>query len=247
MTSTQDVAKSLGIPDSDVEVIMTDIKRHDFFKQTAPLEGGLIVPEMAIFCRNDCKEGKWMIGETDYGPQLEFFILKFSRRISEYMGEKIPQGQIWFTPVSGDVPAGIVYYTLIKNSRSGRSGSMRNFGQQVAIAQSQGYDPREVIWQPKFIKKSGAVPDENGELQSATWYVMDWSFRPVSSEQEFQTLDNLVAILTNPEQEVLMFDLDLENSSICVDGMSHSEILRLLRETPEPVEVTPSRVLSPAE
>ena len=171
-----------------------------------------------------------MIGETEYGSNLEFFILKFSRRISEYMGDKIAQGQIWFTPVSGGIPPGIVYYSLIKNSKSGRSGSLRNFGQQVAIAQSKGYDPRELIWQPKFIKKSGAVPDENGELQSATWYVLDWGFRSVSSEEEFQILDNVVAVLSNPIQEASLFDMELENSSICVDGMTQQEILQLLRK-----------------
>ncbi len=235
---------------------MKENKRHDFFKKTAPAPQGLIIPEIAIFVKNNCQSGKWVIGEQEFGSNLEFFILKFSRRISEYMGEKIAQGQIWFTPVSGDVPPGIVYYTLLKNSKSGRSGSMRNFGQQVAVAegaaklsaQSKGYDPRELIWKPKFIKKSGAVPDENGDLHSAIWYVLDWGFRPVSSEEEYQILDNVVAVLSNPEQEASLFDMELENSSICVDGMTQQEILQLLRkDTSGQVNVPNSKALSPAK
>ncbi|NMG11498.1 hypothetical protein [Brasilonema sp. UFV-L1] len=203
--------------------------RHKFFEST-PKNTGLVIPEMAVFCRNDCKEGKWMIGETDYGSRLEFLIVHFSRRVSEYMDGRIAQGQIWFTPIAGEVPMGIVYYTLIKNSRSGRSGSLKNFGCQVAIAQSQGYDPRELVWMPKFIKKSGAIEDENGVMQNASWYVIDWAWRECKPEEE-KTLNNTVAIIQNPDQMELLFDMDLEATSICVDGMNQKEILALLNQT----------------
>jgi hypothetical protein len=203
--------------------------RHKFF-QSAPKNTGLIIPEMAVFLKNDCKEGKWMVGESDYGSKLEFLVVHFSRRVSEYIGGRIAQGQLWLTPVAGDVPKGIVYYTLIKNSRSGRSGSLKNFGCQVAIAQSQGYDPRELVWMPKFIKKSAAITNEDGKSENASWYVIDWSWRECTTEEE-KTLDNTVAIIQNPDQMELLFDMDLEATSISVDGMNQREILALLNQT----------------
>jgi hypothetical protein len=203
--------------------------RHEFFEST-PRNTGLIIPEMAVFCRNDCKEGKWMIGESDYGSRLEFLVVHFNRRVSEYMDGRIAQGQIWFTPLTGDIPKGIVYYTLIKNSSSGRSGSLKNFGCQVAIAQSQGYDPRELVWIPKFIKKSAAITNDAGITESASWYVIDWMWR-ICNEEEEKVLDNCVAIIQNPAQMELLFDMDLEATSISVDGMSQREILLLLNLT----------------
>ncbi|MCV3214306.1 antirestriction protein ArdA [Plectonema radiosum NIES-515] len=34
-----------------------------------------------------------------------------------------------------------------------------------AIAQSQGYDPRELVWCPKFIKKSAAISGEHESIE----------------------------------------------------------------------------------
>ena len=203
--------------------------RNKFFEST-PKNTGLVIPEMAVFLKNDCKSGCWTIGETEYGSKLEFLIIHFSRRVSEYMDGRIAQGQIWLTPIAGEIPDGIVYYTLIKNSRSGRSGSLKNFGCQVAIAQSQGYDPRELVWIPKFVKKSGAIEDENGVMQNASWYVLDWSWRPCKAEEE-KILDNTVAIMQDSERMQMLFDMDLEATSVCVDGMNQKEILALLNHT----------------
>jgi hypothetical protein len=200
--------------------------RNKFFAST-PKNEGLVIPEMAVFLKNDCKGGCWTVGETEYGGKLEFLMVNFSRRVSEYMGGRIAQGQVWLTPVSGDVPKGIVYYTLIKNSKSGRSGSLKNLGCQVAIAQSQGYDPRELVWIPKFIKKSAAIADESGTIQNASWYVLDWSYRECNAEED-KVLLNTIAIIESPHQMELLFDMDLEATSICVDGMSQREILAVL-------------------
>jgi len=200
--------------------------RNKFFSST-PKNTGLVIPDMAVFLKNDCKEGKFMIGESDYGSKLEFLVVHFSRRVAEYMDGRIAQGQVWLTPISGEVPKGIVYYTLIKNSKSGRSGSLKNFGCQVAIAQSQGYDPRELVWIPKFVKKSGAIADENGVMQNATWYVLDWAWRECNAEEE-NILENTVAIIQDSERMSMLFDMDLESTSICVDGMNQKQILELL-------------------
>ena len=206
-------------------------KEREFFKKLAPKSEGLIIPEMAIFCKNDCKEGKWVVGETAYGDELEFLIVGFNKRISmmSYIDELIPQAQIWFTPVSGKLSRGIIYYTLIKNSKSGRSGSMRNFGQQVAIAQSKGYDPRELIWQPQFIKKSGAILNEDtGEVESASWYVLDFSFREEETDTETKLIDQTVAIMSAPEQMTMLYDMELDKTSLCVDGMNREEVAQIL-------------------
>jgi hypothetical protein len=167
---------------------------------------------------------------TGIGSKLEFLVVHFNRRVSEYMNGRIAQGQIWFTPLTGDIPKGIVYYTLIKNLSSGRSGSLKNFGCQVAIAQSQGYDPRELVWIPKFIKKSAAITNDAGITESASWYVIDWMWRVCNAEEE-KVLDNCVAIIQNPAQMELLFDMDLEATSISVDGMSQRKILLLLNQT----------------
>ncbi|MEM1392733.1 MAG: hypothetical protein AAGG00_05465 [Cyanobacteria bacterium P01_H01_bin.150] len=218
--------------------------RNKYFENT-PKNEGLVIPEMAVFLKNDCKGGNWTVGETEYDSKLEFLIIKFSRRVSEYMDGRIAQGQIWLTPITGDVPKGIVYYTLIKNSKSGRSGSLKNLGCQLAIAQSQGYDPRELVWIPKFVKKAAAIKDENGVVQNASWYVLDWSFR-VCNEEEEKILDNTVAIMQSPEQMELLFDMDLEASSVCVDGMSQYEVLALLNQTSR-IALPETQALPPAE
>ena len=218
--------------------------RNKFFEST-PKNEGLVVPEMAVFLKNDCKSGCWAVGETEYGSKLEFLIVHFSRRVSEYMGGRIAQGQVWLTPITGDIPKGIVYYTLIKNSKSGRSGSLKNLGCQLAIAQSQGYDPRELVWCAKFVKKSAAIADESGVVQNASWYVLDWSFRECSTEEE-KILDNTVAIIQSPEQMELLFDMDLEATSMCVDGMSQHEILALLNQTSS-IALPEKPALPPAE
>jgi hypothetical protein len=208
-------------------------KIADFFKLNTPNQNqGLVVPEIPVFCKNDCKEGRWMIGESEYGNKLELLILNFSKRIQDinlYSDRRIAQGQVWFTPVSGEIPGNIIYYTLIKNSKSGKSGSLKNFAQQLAIAQSLGFtDPRQLVWMPRFVKRSGAIPDENGVMQSATWYVLDWSFREVEAK-ELPALENCVGVMSDPEQMAMLYDPDLEGDSICVDGLSPQQVSVLLR------------------
>ncbi len=63
--------------------VTTPAKRHSFFGGDRVKPQGLIIPESAVFLKNDCKAGCWAMGETELGSKLEFFILKFSKRISE--------------------------------------------------------------------------------------------------------------------------------------------------------------------
>ena len=228
-------------------------KVADFFKLNTPNQNqGLVVPEIPVFCKNDCKEGRWMIGESEYGNKMEMLIVNFSKRIQDrnvFYDKRIAQGQVWFTPISGEVPSNIIYYTLIKNSKSGKSGSLKNFAQQLAIAASLGYaDPRQLVWTPRFVKRSGAIPDENGVMQSATWYVLDWAFREIE-ESELPALENCVGVMSDPEQMAMLYDPDLEGDSVCVDGMSPQQISAMLRGN-EPLALAPAidgRLTSPGE
>ncbi len=65
----------------------------------------------------------------------------------------------------------MVYYTLVKNSSSGKSGSLINFGQKAVLAQSQGYDYREVVWTASFKKKSATI-----EGEAVCYYVLDFEY-----------------------------------------------------------------------
>ncbi len=138
--------------------------RHKYFQSSSKdafSPDALIVPENAMCLRNDCKESQWYLGETPYGNRLKFICLKFNRRIAveEYgvIAPGTPLGQIWFVPIAAGespngqpLPTNVVYYTLIKNSSSGKSGSLINFGQKAVLAQSQEYDYREVVWTASF-------------------------------------------------------------------------------------------------
>jgi hypothetical protein len=99
--------------------------RHKYFAEKTSVfsTDALIVPETAMNLRNNLKEGKWFLGETEYGSKLNFICLKFSRRIAkeEYgaISPGTPLGQLWFCPVAAGespngqpLPANVVYYTL---------------------------------------------------------------------------------------------------------------------------------------
>lgn len=89
-----------------------NMARHKYFTEKTKgvfSTDALIVPETAMNLRNDCKEGKWFLGETEYGSKLKFICLKFSRRIAitEYgaIAPGTPLGQVWFCPVAaGESP-----------------------------------------------------------------------------------------------------------------------------------------------
>lgn len=210
--------------------------RHKYFTQET--EGvfstdALIVPDTAMNLRNDCKEGKWFLGETEYGSKLKFIALKFSRRIAteEYgvIAPGTPLGQVWFCPVAaGETPNGqplptnVVYYTLLKNSSSGKSGSLINFGQKAVLAQSQGYDYREVIWSATFKKKSATIDGE-----AVSYYVLDFEYSE-ADEAALRRVDQAVAVLESQEEMQKLFDPALEAATQCVDGLKPEAIAQLV-------------------
>lgn len=209
--------------------------RHKYFleKGKESLPDGLIVPEAAMCLRNDCKEASWYLGETSYGNRLKFICLKFSRRIAtqEYgaIQPGTPLGQLWFVPVqAGESPNGqplptnVVYYTLVKNSSSGKSGSLINFGQKAVLAQSQGYDYREVVWTATFKKKSATIDGE-----SVSYYVLDFEYSE-PDEAALKRIDQAVAVLESKEDMQRLFDPALEGATQCVDGLGAEAIAQLM-------------------
>lgn len=206
--------------------------RHKYFTQKSNgviRADALIVPETAMNLRNDCKEGKWFLGETEYGSKLKFIALKFSRRIAttEYgaIAPGTPLGQLWFCPVAAGespngqpLPTNVVYYTLLKNSSSGKSGSLINFGQKAVLAQSQGYDPREVIWGATFKKKSATIDDE-----AVSFYVLDFEYSE-PDEAILRRVDQAVSVLESEEDMQKLFDPALEAATQCVDGLKPEAI-----------------------
>lgn len=208
--------------------------RHQYFSKNKDLAlpNSLIVPESPMNLRNDCKEASWYLGEIPYGNRLKFICIKFSRRIAtEQFGAVqpgTPLGQIWFVPVQGGespdgqkLPCNVVYYTLLKNSNSGKSGSLINFGQKAVLAQSQGYDYRELVWSAQFIKKSATIENE-----AVSYYVLDFSYQE-PDEVALGKIDQAVAILENRDDLGRLFDPDLEISTRCIDGLESQAIAQL--------------------
>jgi hypothetical protein len=139
--------------------VQSDIARHPFFSDVEKPEG-ILIPDIPIFVQANCAQnGSWVVGEKSLGNDpLEFFILafQFGQEHDPYKDVEIQTGTLWFVPVDDTLlRSGLVYATKIKNQASGRKGSLSNFGNRVAELVVSGYDPREVIWEAKFMQKSG--------------------------------------------------------------------------------------------
>ena len=159
-------------------------QRHQYFKDETKHYNpdGIMIPDNAQVLKNNCKEGKWQLGESSYGDRLKFVVLKFSRYLhkgNDVLAPATPIGQVWFVPIKGgegtddngdktQLAHNLVYYTILKNSKSGKSGSLLNFGQKAAQVQALGYDYREILWKPKFVTKSGTVINAAGIPETAS-------------------------------------------------------------------------------
>ncbi len=212
-----------------------NMPRHKYFAEKTSVfsTDALIVPETAMCLRNNLKEGKWVLGETEYGSKLKFIALKFSRRITtaEYgaIAPGTPLGQLWFCPVAAGespngqpLPVNVVYYTLLKNSSSGRSGSLINFGQQAVLAQSQGYDYRELLWSAVFTKKTATIDGE-----AVSYYALDFQYSE-PDETALKRVDQAVAVLESQEDMRKLFDPALKAVTQCVDGLKPEAIAQLV-------------------
>ncbi len=226
-------------------VNQTKRARHKFFAEqnTGYTTDSIYIPDSPLFLKNNCKEGSWQLGDTNYGNRLKLAALKFSRYLhmgNEALAPGTPLAQLWFVPLEGGIGAdelgneiqlalNLVYYTLLKNSKSGKSGSLVNFGQKAALLQGQGIDYREVVWIPKFIKKSGTVTNDIGQAESASWYVLDWGYIKPESQDEstYNKIGNLIDILNSTEEMGKLIDPIVEGECRCVDGLKPQQIAQL--------------------
>ena len=220
-------------------------RRHEFFKEQkkAYNPDAIMIPDNALALRNNCKEGRWMLGDTSYGDRLKLVAVKFSKYLhkgNEILAPGTPIGQLWFCPIDGgegtdeqgektQLALNLVYYTILKNSKSGKSGSLLNFGQKAAQLEAQGYDYREIVWKPKFVSKSGTVINAAGQPEAASWYVLDWGFT-LPEDQDDRTYDkigNLIDILSKTEEMDKLVDPLMLSEHECVDRLSPQEIVQL--------------------
>lgn len=178
------------------------------------------------------------MGETSYGSRLQFVCVKFSRRLhrgDDILDPGTPMGQIWFVPVAGGVgandkgeemqlPFNLVYWTLIKNSKSGKSGSLINFGQKATLVQSQGYDFREVVWIPIFKKKSASI-----EGEPVSYYVLDWGYilPEAQDEKVYKRVGTIIDIIQSGDEMDKLIDPTVESITHCVDGLKPEAIAAL--------------------
>ena len=232
--------------------------RHKFFKQetSAFNPDGIIIPENALALRNNCKEGRWMLGDTSYGDRLKIVALKFSRYLhkgNDVLPPGTPVGQLWFCPIEGgegtdengnktELALNLVYYTLLKNSKSGKSGSLLNFGQKAAQLQARGYDYREVLWQPKYVKKSGTVINEAGNPEAASWYVLDWGFTLPEAQEDitYNKIGNIINILSDGGEMEKLLDPTMLAEHQCVDELSPQEVISLAQSLSAAIAATPN-------
>lgn len=200
--------------------------RHEYFLNRSNQickPGALIVPDTPLHLTTDLAQGRYYLGDTDCGSELELFALHFSRRLSTSEdGFAVPGallGQLWFTPVSGSryLPENLAYYTILADSRSGKRGSLMNFTQQATVALARGFDYREVVWMPKFVRRAGF-----------TFYALSWEWREPTLE-ELKKLDSCVGVLESEISMGKLHDPALEATSRCVDGMSRDEIEQMAK------------------
>ena len=198
--------------------------RHEYFiNRSRQAPAPLIVPDTPLYLANNCDEGKYYLGDVDCGDDLQLVALLLSKRIStnDYAFAKAGAllGQLWFTPVSGSdlLPGNLVYHTILTSSMMGSKGSLANFVQQIAVAMSRGYDYREVIWSPRFARKS-----------SYRSFSLVWEWREPTTE-ELRKLDSCVAVLESEVSMGKLRDSVVETTTLSIDGMNQDEVEQLAR------------------
>ena len=229
-------------------------KRHQFFKEETKgfNPDAILIPDNALALRNNCKEGRWMLGDTNYGDRLKLVAVKFSRYLhkgNDVISPGTPIGQLWFCPMEGGIGTdeqgnetklahNLVYYTLLKNSKSGKSGSLLNFGQKAAQLEASGYDFREVVWSPRFVKKSGTIINDAGQPEAASWFVLDWNYvlPEKLDDATYNKIGNLINILSDGIQMEKLLDPMILSDHEPIDGLT----------LPQVVEVKQKLVLSAA-
>ena len=189
-------------------------------------ENTIVVPELPLAVRNNCKSGKWTIGDKEYGSRLSMTILKFSKFFGSLgQTQNTLWGQIWFVAESGELPKEVVMVTYIK----GRS--LSDFNRLVASVQARGIEPAEGIFVPEFLKHSGQKPDEAGVLKPIDYYSLKWDWLERS---EWGSLEQAAAVLSDTHSLSRMIDLENTTDMVCIDNLPPNEMGILLQARTEP-------------
>ena len=171
----------------------------------------IFLPEISFGVRNDCRMGRWKLGDSDYkGDKIEISILK----VFQYFGDlgKTKNAfwlQIWFVPSPSckDIPQGTVCVTYLKKR------NISQFSQKITQLM-ESVEPALGIFIGSFVSHKG----DKGEYFSVVW---DWRER--ADEAEFKQLDQIVDFLaTEPKL------IDLSVNLMPVDGLSTEEIQSLI-------------------
>ena len=175
----------------------------------------LLVPEIPLAVRNNCKFGQWMIGDTSYGAKCSMTVLKFSKFFGDLgLTSETLWAQLWFVAESGDLPKGVVMVTYLKTQ------SLRDFNRLVIEIQSRGIEPATGLFIPTFTNYKG----EEGPYFALTW---EWKER-----ENYETLEQAADVLANPEVRSNLYDLEGTQNMVCLDHSSKEEIKALTESKP---------------
>ena len=100
-------------------------RRHKFFasENQAFTQNAIYIPDSPLFLKNNCKEGNWQLGDTNYGNRLKLAALKFSRYLhigNDSIDPGTPIGQLWFCPLDGaDFSRDLLFKRSLRDPRSG--------------------------------------------------------------------------------------------------------------------------------
>ncbi|MDV3002828.1 MAG: hypothetical protein N5P05_004483 (plasmid) [Chroococcopsis gigantea SAG 12.99] len=171
----------------------------------------IFLPQVPYNLRNDCKVGRWKVGEDDYlGKEIEVSIIK----VSQFFGTlgKTANSfwlQLWFVPAPGcaDLPKNTVCLTYLKKR------SIAQFSQKVTELMESG-EPALGLFKGSFTKHSG----DKGDYYSVAW---DWRER--ETEEEIAQLEQIADFMATSPKLV-----DLSVNLIGIDGLSPDEIELLM-------------------
>lgn len=183
-------------------------------------EGAILVPDMAFGLRNDCKRGLWTDGSKTYGDELSMTIIKFSKFYGD-LGQTTAEfwGQVWFLVESGTAPKDTVLVTYLKKE------SLGNFNKTIVRVQSEGIEPAQGMFIPKFAQRSGKHGD---------YYALEWDWKP--EHHDPSVLEKAIAVFNNNEQYSKLKDELGTAKMVCIDNLT-SESIEQIKASWQPEDI----------
>ncbi|PSF35968.1 hypothetical protein C7H19_14565 [Aphanothece hegewaldii CCALA 016] len=186
----------------------------------------IFLPQVPYNLRNDCKVGRWKVGEEEYlGKEIEISIIK----VSQFFGTlgKTANSfwlQLWFVPAPrcADLPKNTVCLTYLKKR------SIAQFSQKVTELMESG-EPALGLFKGSFVKHSG----DKGDYYSVAW---DWRER--ETDEEISQLEQVADFMAATPKLV-----DLSVNLIPIDGLSPDEI-ELIMSSAKAQELENSALIS---